>query len=881
MSDVEPSLIDRIKSKRAYADVPISDTEAEANTSNESNGKEIEARPTKHHGAASGLSAVKTTDGLAADVNEHLEISDERNDASNIPYAVGGMLGVFEEIKMNNIPRDLKETTTESDDGRFHTMFADRISESDEETDHITDVDFDNLKALVFDDKPTSAHGKPEIFKDPTMQIPCDIFYLNEKSVLQRFETFDQLSEWLVSAALKENPANSEEFKSQFRKLLKLPIRTLEHFSTVGVFLRNLYEKDHLIDVVIDVKGTLFGAHRIALCCHSDYFSDMFKSNKAHKIPFEIKIKGISTDAFACFLEYCYTGELIVAKEIASDMLLMADFLKVRALKRNCGEIAESLPLDQTVKMVVKCDPNSKGKIYEVLYKRMVENFSGMSDFNLFLSMDVELLCRFLECDNLVVGSEYELFTIVIRWILHDSDNRVKHTVRIMNLIRFDQMTSHELCTCVETTSLLRGYDKFRELVLIANWLLTTKNLAREDPFHFHVSKPRLYKVPNTHQTQLKPFEQTIKTKLDGDVTIRMPPPVMTSTPRSSVTSTEESAGPGPLDIFVVGGFIADEANDENPRYVERFAPNDNHWVHFCRMQEPRRHHAVVTIDNYIYLIGGSDPRIPGKVPTPTKTVYRMDPSIKVWSTVSFMNVARYSHCACAVRGRIYVFGGKGNNDSVRESVECYDPVTDGWFYVTSMDTPRFAAAAASIGKIIYVVGGLSESVGVPASLHVLKTVVCYNTETNSWLNVVDLRFPRCHSNLVNVGGHLFLCGGATRSYDVKNSVLSSVASLDRYDSTTKEWVNVADMVVPRHDMGVAVAGSRIFMIGGISTTADRVLKSVECYDTVTCSWVPGVEDLPHPARWVCCVTLTTASMKKRNTFKRSAKKIQLLNRLK
>lgn len=70
-----------------------------------------------------------------------------------------------------------------------------------------------------------------------------------------------------------------------------------------------------------------------------------------------------------------------------------------------------------------------------------------------------------------------------------------------------------------------------------------------------------------------------------------------------------------------------------------------------------------------------------------------------------------------------------------------------------------------------------------------------------------DLRYPRCYSSLVNVNDRLFLCGGATKSHCVQNSVLCSTSNIDEYNQDNDTWTHVTDMVIPRHDAGVAVAG--------------------------------------------------------------------------
>ncbi|KAH3820770.1 hypothetical protein DPMN_122519 [Dreissena polymorpha] len=168
---------------------------------------------------------------------------------------------------------------------------------------------------------------------DASGLIPSDIFYLNTDHVLQRCETFDQLSELLVNAALSSPATDSSDFLNKCKRILKVPVDTLDHYGSIGTFLATLYENKHLIDVVIDVRGTLFGAHRIALSCQSDFFADMFSKSTGRRIPFEFKIKGVSPEAFACFLEFCYTGKLTIMPSIAADILIVADVLRV--MKQN------------------------------------------------------------------------------------------------------------------------------------------------------------------------------------------------------------------------------------------------------------------------------------------------------------------------------------------------------------------------------------------------------------------------------------------------------------------------------------------------------------------------------------------------------------------
>lgn len=227
-------------------------------------------------------------------------------------------------------------------------------------------------------------------------ELPCDIFFLNEKTVLQRFETFDELSEYLVNAAVREKDETNTH-QEALKNLVRVPLKNAEHFITMGEYLKRLYEEEHLIDVILDVQGRTFLAHRVALCCSSEYFADFFSSTKGNKTPFELKIKGVTADAFAAFLEFCYTGEITVSPGIAADILIMADFLRVTPLRERCDVVAENLPLDQSLKMVVRSKAPTTGKLYRTLFKTVLLDFKAASMLESFLKMDVDLFCRMLE----------------------------------------------------------------------------------------------------------------------------------------------------------------------------------------------------------------------------------------------------------------------------------------------------------------------------------------------------------------------------------------------------------------------------------------------------------------------------------------------------
>ena len=50
--------------------------------------------------------------------------------------------------------------------------------------------------------------------------------------------------------------------------------------------------------------------------------------------------------------------------------------------------------------------------------------------------------------------------------------------------------------------------------------------------------------------------------------------------------------------------------------------------------------------------------------------------------------------------------------------------------------------------------------------------------------------------------------------------------------------------------------GCRIFIVGGVSSTENKVLSDVECYDVEGDYWLDDVEPIESPALGLVCLTI-------------------------
>ena len=124
--------------------------------------------------------------------------------------------------------------------------------------------------------------------------------------------------------------------------------------------------------------------------------------------------------------------------------------------------------------------------------------------------------------------------------------------------------------------------------------------------------------------------------------------------------------------LFAIGG--ENEWGDCSAS-MEQLDDLDGKWKETKSMNVKREGFAVVACNNFIYAIGGYDPHTVAA----HKSVEKYDVNKNNWSFVSSMNVERCNHAACVLNGKIYVIGGTDENNEVIKTIECYNSSTDRW----------------------------------------------------------------------------------------------------------------------------------------------------------------------------------------------------------
>ncbi|XP_060586638.1 kelch-like protein 18, partial [Ruditapes philippinarum] len=313
--------------------------------------------------------------------------------------------------------------------------------------------------------------------------LPCTLLYLDRNAHrLKAFKTLVDLTQFIETPDVKPRPNDRV-----IQKLQSAPVGQLVHYSTLEKYMQYLYRGDKFMDVIIDVDGTPFMAHRIVLCCHSSYFRNLLMhDSRPVKIPIQVKVFGVSVEAFAAFIEYLYSGKVYIHPGMINDFIYIAEYLDVKSLCDKLYSITGKMSLAESIKFLLRSRYPS-GKHYSVALTKVISQFSEACMIAGFRDLNVDIFCSILKSDALMVTREYQVFQAAVRWIVHGGRNRVPFIPRVMSHIRFCHMTVDELFDCMDETRMFLDYKELSDLILIANWVRTATRWNKTDPFNFQV----------------------------------------------------------------------------------------------------------------------------------------------------------------------------------------------------------------------------------------------------------------------------------------------------------------------------------------------------------------------------------------------------------
>jgi N-acetylneuraminic acid mutarotase len=264
------------------------------------------------------------------------------------------------------------------------------------------------------------------------------------------------------------------------------------------------------------------------------------------------------------------------------------------------------------------------------------------------------------------------------------------------------------------------------------------------------------------------------------------------------LATPRQEVGVAALDgcIYVIGGILESRAATG---IVERYDIASARWESIAPLPDSTRIHHVgaAAAAGRVWCLGGLNSAFQG-----VRSVFAYDPATESWSPMADLPTARGASGVAVVGDRIFVAAGQSGGTNLRDFA-AYTPATNTWEVLPLVPTARNHLAAAACGGIVYAISGRAAGL--------LTAMEAYDPVSRMWRARAPILTPRGGIAAAVLDGKIFVFGGEGN----RNDPSGVFPQTEAYDPAANRWESRLDMANPRHGIGAAAVGDRIYIPGG------------------------------------------------------------------
>ena len=485
-------------------------------------------------------------------------------------------------------------------------------------------------------------------------------------------------------------------------------------------------EGSSLCDVVLEVQGKLFPAHRNVLAANSRFFHAMFTSGMKESSQNRWKLHTVSARSVELILDYFYTRKITITKANVEELLDTASFLLLEPVKKACFHfLSEILAPENCFSLKILADKYSELCFGDQVRDIAEEHFQQCIENEDFLALTSDEVVDLVSSDDIQVEKEEHVYFAILKWVKHDIKMRKEHLPTLCRNLRVGSLSKNFLQNQLFSEQLIRDSNKCRRM------------------FQQFLKQKEKHKVNSPCAAAIRP----------------------------STDCVEVIIGAGTQ--YCVKSFCYDMKKKET----------------FCLHDLPKTqiNPDLVAIGRTVFIVGGMNADIPNfaKVPSlrsfsfKTRKESCKKTRSKEWQEKAPFKTCRSSYAVTVFGNKIYVIGGRGEHWTFR-TVEQYDPTTDFWVYVSPLNFARSDLSAVATRHHVYAIGG--SSTGDANNAQMLQSVEKYDVRSNKWTIVSPLNYERRYPETVYAHGKVFVIGGIGRNVD------DILESSEVYTPALDEW---------------------------------------------------------------------------------------------
>ncbi|XP_071990321.1 kelch repeat and BTB domain-containing protein 3 [Engystomops pustulosus] len=552
------------------------------------------------------------------------------------------------------------------------------------------------------------------------------------------------------------------------------------HGQQILTVLQNFREQNIFFDFNIIVKEESIPCHRCVLAASSDFFRAMFEVNMRERDGGNVTISNLSPNAVKAFLDYAYTGKAEITEENVDRLFQMSSFLQVPLLAKACSDfLIKTIDISNCLQLLSLSDSYGSSRLFQCALHFALRHFSLLTQSLDFLELNVGVLEKCLEDDDLNVPDEEFVLMAILAWTKYNSEKREKFFPQLMRKVRLHQLSQLVLQNILDSEEqLLTSTDCLPKVRLAIQSIERSGGLFPDARISTTEKYIFVHKTAEDGETQY-----TFCYNIQTDKWMELPQIHIVDLPGSSLSSFGEK-------IFITGGctgsccravrlHIAEpyhEATDQTWCYC----PSSNNSFLVPAMKKPRTMHTSVMALNQLFVIGGKT-----KGAQDIRSLLDVDaynPLTKEWKSVGPLPRGIYYPEASACKSFIYVLGSEVEiTDAFNPSLDC--------FFKYNADTDQWCELVAEFGQFFHAT--LIKAVPVNSTLYIcdLSTYKVYSfcPETCVWKGEGSFECAGFNAGAVGIEDKIYILGGDYAPDEITDEV-------QVYHSNRSEWEEVSPM---------------------------------------------------------------------------------------
>ncbi|XP_047390764.1 kelch repeat and BTB domain-containing protein 12 isoform X1 [Sciurus carolinensis] len=566
--------------------------------------------------------------------------------------------------------------------------------------------------------------------------------------------------------------------------------------------IRDMKAAAEMIDVVLVAEDEKFPCHRLVLAAFSPYFKAMFTCGLAECSQREVVLHDVAADSVAVILTYMYHAALELSAANVQAVATAAYFLQMDDVFGVCQRyMMRHMDASNCLGVYLFAKQMGAEDLCEQSRRYLHRHFAEVSLHEEVLDLDPHQFLTLIQSDDLNVSREESILDLVLRWVNRDRPARSGHLAQLLGQVRLELISPAFLRQALKrNTALLcdagcidriqRAFEAIRTPqqpspnlrygMAVTNLLLCIGNdpsgirsrhrnygdasfcydpVARKTYF---ISSPKYGEglgtvctgVVTENNTVIVAGEATasrLSRQKNKNVEIyRYHQTGNQCWEKLCTTEFRELYALGSVhnDLYVVGGQMKIKNQYLITNCVDRYSVERDSWKRVAPLPLQLACHAVVTLNDQLYVIGGWTPQVDRPDEEPDRlsnALLQYDPSQDRWRERAPMRHAKYRFSAAVLNGEIYVLGGigcvgrdKGQVRKCLDVVEIYNPDGDFWREGPPMPSPLLSlrtnsTSAGAVDGKLYVCGGFH---GADRHEVISKEILELDPWENQW-NVV------------------------------------------------------------------------------------------------------------------------------------------------